>query len=137
MWIKVIIIAGIAGVTVALLRPRGSRSLAIRRLAMVGFGGLFAASVIFPSVWSTMADVVGVGRGTDLLLYLFILVMLAFVAATHLHFRGVEAQVTMLARRIALAEAPRPDQAGTVEPEADRPGAPSPAQADDGQTAGP
>ncbi|MCL2467062.1 MAG: DUF2304 domain-containing protein [Micrococcales bacterium] len=105
MWIKIIIIAGIAAVTVVLLRSRGSKMLALRRLAMVVFGMVFAASVLFQDVWTVVANAVGVGRGADLLLYMFVLVMLFFVAATHLHFRGVEAQVTLLARRLALAEA--------------------------------
>lgn len=115
MWIKVIIIGGIIAAA-AMLRPRGSRMLALRRLAMVAFAFLAMLSVVFPDVWGWAADAVGVGRGTDLLLYLFILVMLAFVAATYLHFRGVEVQITTLARRIALAEAEPAAQASTPPP---------------------
>lgn len=111
MWIKIIIIGGIA-LAALMLRPRGSRMLAIRRLAMVAFAVLAVLSVIFPDVWGWAAEAVGVGRGTDLLLYLFIIVTLAFIAATYLHFRGVEVQITTLARRIALAEAVPAGQAG-------------------------
>ncbi len=111
MWIKVIIIGGIF-LAAAMLRPRGSRMLAIRRLAMVAFAVLAVLSVIFPGVWAWAAEAVGVGRGTDLLLYLFIIVTLAFIAATYLHFRGVEVQITTLARRIALAEAEPAAQGG-------------------------
>ncbi|MCL2422936.1 MAG: DUF2304 domain-containing protein [Micrococcales bacterium] len=105
VWIKLIIIAAIVVVTAVLLRQGGSRMLAMRRLAMGVFAALFAASVLFQGVWTVVANAVGVGRGTDLLLYLFIVVMLFYIVATHLHFRGVEAQITLLARHQALAEA--------------------------------
>ncbi|MCL2848847.1 MAG: DUF2304 domain-containing protein [Micrococcales bacterium] len=111
MWIKVIIISAILAVVGLLLLRRGSRVLALRRLAMVGFAVAFAASVLFEDVWTVVANAVGVGRGTDLLLYLFIIMTLAFIAATYLHFRGVEMQITALARRVALAEAPPHDPA--------------------------
>jgi hypothetical protein len=110
MWIKAVIVAVLFAAVAVMLRAQGSRNLAIRRIAMVGFTLAAALSVVFPDIWSAMASALGVGRGTDLLLYLFILVVLAFIAATYLHFRSVETQLTMLARRIALDEAGPPGQ---------------------------
>lgn len=105
MWIKVILVIAIALVAVVAMRgPRGARTLALRRIALAFFALLAAFTVIFPDIWTAVADALGVGRGTDLLLYLFIVVVLAYMASTYLRFREVETQLTLLARRIALDE---------------------------------
>ena len=119
MWIKIILVVAIAGIALIAMRaPRGARNLAMRRIALLGFGVLAALTVIFPDVWNRLANAVGVGRGSDLLLYLFIVVVLAYMASTYLRFRAVEAQLTLLARRIALDEVSGPPVAGvdTKEP---------------------
>jgi hypothetical protein len=48
---------------------------------------------------------VGVGRGTDLLLYATILVVLGFMVTSYLRTRDLQRQVTVLSRRLALDEA--------------------------------
>ena len=105
MWIKVILLAAFGLVAVIGLRaPRGARHLALRRVALIVFVLFAVASVLFPDVWNTLANLVGVGRGTDLLLYVLIIVFLGFMATSYLRFRGLEFQITQLARRIALDE---------------------------------
>jgi hypothetical protein len=105
MWIKVILVVAIATFALIGMRaPRGARHLALRRISLIAFGILAALTVVFPDVWNSLANAVGVGRGTDLLLYLFIVVMLGYMASTYLRFRGVETQITLLSRRIALDE---------------------------------
>lgn len=105
MWIKVILVVGIALVAVLAMRgPRGARTLALRRIALMFFALLAVLTVLFPDILTAVADALGVGRGTDLLLYLFIVVVLAYMASTYLRFREVETQLTLLARRIALDE---------------------------------
>ncbi|MCL2454409.1 MAG: DUF2304 domain-containing protein [Micrococcales bacterium] len=131
MWIKILIIVVLFAVVAVMLRAQGSRNLALRRISIVVFTVAAAASAIFPDVWSTMADALGVGRGTDLLLYLFIMVTLAFIAATYLHFRSVEAQITQLARRIALDEAGFPAQPGPTSDQASTGDRAETARADD------
>ena len=105
MWIKVILLVAFGLVAVIGLRvPRGARHLALRRVALIVFVLFAVASVLFPDVWNALAKLVGVGRGTDLLLYVLIIVFLCFMATSYLRFRGLEFQITQLARRIALDE---------------------------------
>jgi len=105
MWIKVILLAAFGLVAVIGLRaPRGARHLALRRVALIVFVLFAVASVLFPDVWNALAKLVGVGRGTDLLLYVLIIVFLGFMATSYLRFRGLEFQITQLSRRIALDE---------------------------------
>ena len=105
MWIKVILLAAISVVALIGMRaPRGARHIAVRRIALIGFVVFAATSVLFPEVWNTLAAAVGVGRGTDLLLYLLIVVFLGYMASSYMRFRGLESQITLLSRRIALDE---------------------------------
>ncbi len=106
MLIKVLLLLGV-GLVVALgLRaPGGARHLAMRRIAVVGFAALAVLSVIFPDTWNAAAKLVGVGRGTDLLLYGTIVVFLLSMVTTYRGFRESELKLTLLARRLAIDEA--------------------------------
>ena len=108
MLIKIVLLCGIALVAATLLRRAGARHQAIRRLALVAFGAFAVTSVIFPNIWNAMAKVAGVGRGSDLLLYGTIMVLLGFIATSYIRFRELENRFTKLARRIALDEVASP-----------------------------
>ena len=108
MLIKIILLCGIGVVAAVLLRRAGARHQAIRRLALVGFGAFAVTSVVLPNIWNTIAHGVGVGRGTDLLLYGTILVLLGYMATSYLRFRDLENRFTKMARRIALDEVAAP-----------------------------
>ena len=106
MLIQIILLVGIALVALLLLRRAGARHQAIRRLGLVAFAAFAVTSVIVPGIWNALARLVGVGRGTDLLLYGTILVLLASMATSYIRFRELENRFTKLARRIALDEVP-------------------------------
>lgn len=85
--------------------------LALRRRApVVGAALSIAAAAGLYFVWmpdhlSAVAHAMGVGRGTDLLLYLWVsLTMLAF-AGLVLELRHLRRQLTLLARELALQHA--------------------------------
>jgi len=61
--------------------------------------------VLLPDTWNDAARVVGVGRGTDLLLYGFIVVFLVSMVTSYRRSREMEQRITLLARRIAIDEA--------------------------------
>jgi small membrane protein len=103
--IQVVLVVAI--VVIALVLVRGAqtpRHRAVRRAMLVCFAAFAALSVVYPNVWNAVANFVGVGRGTDLLLYLLIIAFLGFVVTSYLRFRQMEADLTELARRIALDE---------------------------------
>lgn len=96
-----------------LVRSSGARHQAIRRVLLLLFIIAAASSVFVPEVWGRAATFLGIGRGTDLLLYLLVLVFLAFVATTYRRFRQLENQNTELARALAIMQAQQPGSAGT------------------------
>ena len=109
MLIKVILVAAMGVIAVSLLRTsQGARHQAIRRLLLLAFAVLTVGSVLFPNVWNRAARAVGVGRGTDLLLYGLIVAFLGYLLTSYLRFRDLEGRLTLLARRLALDEAVKP-----------------------------
>lgn len=96
-----------------MLRGGGARHQAIRRILMLLFIVAAASSVFFPQVWTWAANLVGIGRGADLLLYLLVLTFLGFVATTYRRFRRLETDVTELARELALLRAEKAKSQGS------------------------
>lgn len=106
MLIQVILISAAMGILVLLLRSRASaRTRAWKKLIVVALTALAVASILQPQLTQEAANLVGVGRGTDLLLYLLTAVFLYVALGFYLRFRDVERQLTILARRLALDEA--------------------------------
>lgn len=104
------ILAAVAIVIAAffMLRGGGARHQAIRRILTLLFIVAAASSVFFPQIWTALANLVGIGRGADLLLYLTVLFFLGFLATTYRRFRHLENDVTELARQLALAQVANP-----------------------------
>jgi len=111
--IQLFLIGGVILTAGRLLRGRGDRPKAVRRLGLMIFAAFAVWSILFPSVWNQIARMVGVGRGTDMVLYALVVAFLSFTLTTYVRFRDFEARYTKLARRLALDEAgpPRPAQA--------------------------
>lgn len=85
-----------------------AKHMAVRRIMVLLFAVAAVLSIFFPAILSQMARLVGVGRGTDLMLYAFIVSFLVYMSTTHQRFRQTETTLTKLSRRIALDEAERP-----------------------------
>ena len=93
-----------------ILRGGGARHQAIRRILLVLFVLGAAVSVFFPQLLTAVAHLVGIGRGTDLLLYILVVAFLGFAATTYRRSRQLENQITELARQIALLGADKPSE---------------------------
>ncbi len=113
--IQVLLIVGVAAVVVRLLTSAGPRSQAVRRIGLVLFAALAIWSILVPETWTALAQFVGVGRGTDLILYALVVAFLSFTASTYLRYRRLEANLTNLARQVALDEAGPPTGSGPPE----------------------
>ncbi len=106
MLIKIILLAAFAAVAFLGLRgTQGAKHAALRRVGFLLFAVVSGASILFPDVWNAAAELVGVGRGTDLLLYGLIVLVLVLAQSSYLRYRRLEADITRLARRLALDEA--------------------------------
>ena len=75
------------------------------RVAVILLAVLAAASIIQPSVAQYAAEQVGVTRGTDLLLYLLVIVFAATSLGFYFRFRELERRLTDLTRAQAIREA--------------------------------
>lgn len=85
-----------------------AKHMAVRRIMVLLFAVSAVLSIFFPGILTQLARLVGVGRGTDLMLYAFIVSFLVYMSTTHQRFRQTETTLTKLSRRIALDEAERP-----------------------------
>jgi len=112
--IKSVLIAAFVVFAFVLIRSGGSaRAQALRTFGLGVFLLAAIVAVAFPKVVNDFAQLVGVGRGTDLLLYAFIIVFIGQALTSTRRRRAQSAQITALARKIALAEPKYPvDQLG-------------------------
>lgn len=69
---------------------------------MISVGALIATAVLFPGLVTSVAKLVGVGRGADLVLYVVAVVVMYLVVNTHLRMRDLERSITELVRQQAL-----------------------------------
>jgi hypothetical protein len=85
-------------------------SMTYRQAPVIGFVAVIAAScglyfVWIPSHATGLAALVGIGRGVDLILYTWVVISLIMLLNLHLKLRAQMELITLLARKIALAEA--------------------------------
>lgn len=81
-----------------------------RRSPIVALLSLLAATAGLYFVWvpehsSRLAELVGIGRGVDLILYVWVCISLIMLLNLHLKLRTQMDLITTLARKVALAEA--------------------------------
>jgi hypothetical protein len=106
MLIKLILIGAALGLLLILLQRRdAAKTRAWKKLIMIALVAFAVFSILNPDITSTIAHFVGVGRGTDLLLYALVAVFVYVVVGFYLNFRDVQRQLTILARRLAIDEA--------------------------------
>jgi hypothetical protein len=110
--IKLILLGALAWAAYTLMHGRRTAlSLLIRRALALLAVGLGAIAVLFPDAVTWVANSVGVGRGTDLLVYLLCVTFLFTTIGLHMRLAAVHDKYVELARRVALDEA-RADPAG-------------------------
>lgn len=103
--IQLLLLVAIGLVTVALTRSTATSShQAIRRLFLAGFVVAAMLAVLFPAWLTRLAQLVGVGRGADLLLYGLVVAFLGYVATAFRRFAQLERRITLLGRELALAQ---------------------------------
>lgn len=58
--------------------------------------------VLRPDITITIANLIGIGRGTDLLLYIFIIISMFFYVSILAEFRRIDQKLTKIVRNIAI-----------------------------------
>jgi hypothetical protein len=108
MIIKIILISGTLILGFIALRQRTSgATLAIRRLGGIGIIVVGTVLVLWPNTTTKVANAVGVGRGTDLLLYGLVMAFMFTTISIHQKLYVLDQRVTSLVRELALLEAAR------------------------------
>jgi hypothetical protein len=82
----------------------------VRRSPAVALITVWAAFAGFYFVWipshaTELAHFVGIGRGVDLILYIWVIISLAMLLNLHLKLRAQMELITVLARTLAIAQA--------------------------------
>jgi hypothetical protein len=105
-WIKILLIVSFLSLLAWGFRHRAHVGLrAGLRLAAIALTGAAIASVINPDLTTSAANLVGVARGTDLVLYLFIVIFIATSIGTYFRFREQDRRLVEVVRASAIREA--------------------------------
>ncbi|MBS6274614.1 DUF2304 domain-containing protein [Arcanobacterium urinimassiliense] len=104
MIIKIILITVVLIVAFFLVRSTGNtKNVALRRLLLLIFVLLAIFSILFPRITTLVANAIGIGRGTDLLLYLLIIAFLSYSVVMFRRLNILENRIVELSRRLTIA----------------------------------
>lgn len=104
--VQLILVAAFVALFLFTLRSRTAHSVsATKKLAFLTFMVVVLVAVLSPRLVSEVANLVGVGRGTDLVLYLLAVMFCFYVVNDYLRGQDSRNQVHKLARKIAVLEA--------------------------------
>ncbi len=122
MWFQIILVLALLGIAVYLLRSTPSpRHLAIRRLVMLVGILVGIVVIIWPDLLTVLAQLVGIGRGADLLFYIAIIIGLLYIVNEYKRSVRLARLNTRLAREITLTEARLNDRISELEARLDAP----------------
>jgi hypothetical protein len=100
---KVLIIVVLLIAAYFMLKPvKSAQHLAMHRLAMSIFIAFAVVAALFPALLSHVARWLGIGRGTDLLLYGLTLAFFSTIVTAYRRDSATEKKLTLLARTVAL-----------------------------------
>lgn len=106
MIIRLLLLGALAGAAILLLRGRRTAfRLVVRRSSGIAVIVCGVVAVLWPGSTTAMAHLVGVGRGTDLVLYALCVVFLFVTITLYLRLREADDRFVRLARSVALLEA--------------------------------
>jgi hypothetical protein len=106
MLIQIILLAVVAALLALFIRNwQTVRVRAMKRLAFLAFVVIVVFAVVRPDWVSSVAHRLGVGRGTDLVLYVLAIAFVFVSVNTYFRLKTQEARFTELARAIAVRDA--------------------------------
>ena len=112
--IQILLVIAVAALTLYFLsNRRKARAKAGVKIGFVVFLVVAILAVLFPDATTWVAQLVGVQRGTDLMLYGLIVAFVFVTISSYLRFREQELRFARLARAVALKTAEAPDDTAT------------------------
>ena len=104
--IQIVLILVSFFIAVKVLSKRNAHSIKAWKKITVVLLVIFAIfAVLFPDNVTILANMVGVTRGTDLLLYVLFALFLVYILMQYLNSKDERDRLTRLARRVAIIEA--------------------------------
>jgi hypothetical protein len=101
--VKLLLICSVLAILAWVIRSRPStRRLALTRIASIAVAVCWVVAVINPDLVTWVANLIGVGRGTDLVLYLLVVVFTISGVAQYQRIRRLEDRIAELTRSQAL-----------------------------------
>lgn len=114
MLIKVLLVAAALALALMLLRGRARAThQALLRVAGLALVVLGITAVLFPGITVWAAHLVGVRRGTDLVLYVSLVTFCFITVRLYQRLHTLETQITTLARELAISGGEHPAAADT------------------------
>ena len=104
--IQLILIIGLLVILISYFRWFRSAVIDKLLIACILAAGIFL--VVFPDLTNKLATTLGVGRGADLVFYLFIVAFCYLILLVYAKIRKLERQLAELARRQALMDVKPP-----------------------------
>ena len=103
MLIKILLIVLVLVLSLYMFKANlGAKQTAWRRLGILAFAIVSVVVVIFPEITTKVAQFLGVGRGTDLLLYGLVVVVLYNMLMQAKQRNAAARRLTKLAREVAI-----------------------------------
>ncbi|CAN3981168.1 DUF2304 domain-containing protein [Kitasatospora purpeofusca] len=108
IWIQLLLMVGTGVLVLAFVRRwDAAHTRAWKRMAFFAFVVANVYAVLRPQDVTWIANKLGVGRGTDLVLYLLVVGMAFMTLNTFMRFRSLEKKLTDLARTVAVNDGQR------------------------------
>lgn len=106
MIIKAVLISFVLLITMWFLINRTkAHARAGTKLVTIGFTTIAVLFILFPDSANEVANVLGVGRGADLVLYFLVVLFIFFILSYYLRTNDEQKRIVVLARRLAILEA--------------------------------
>jgi hypothetical protein len=103
MIIRILLLVGLAATGWLVFLRRNKLPIHIMTVfVLIGMGAL---AIIFPDMTQNAADLVGVGRGADLVLYMSIVVVMFVLLHYYTKFVELQRQLTEVTRELAILRA--------------------------------
>ena len=109
--IQLILIIGLLAILISYFRWFRSAVMDKLLIACILAAGIFL--VVFPDLTNKLAVSMGVGRGADLIFYLFIVAFCYLILLVYAKIKKLEQQLAELARRQALMDVQSHSNTGT------------------------
>jgi len=100
-----VILVALAIIGAVLVGKQSHSARAWKKIALSLLAVAMVVAVLFPDTTNKIANMVGVGRGADLLLYVLTLSFIGYALNNYLHQQQQRDQLNRLARKLALIDA--------------------------------